>query len=436
MVRSLIAFGLVAVLSLAAVAAWAVRCDSVAGVALAESLSEASAAMERASLETTLYRQGAVPRGYAFADALASFGVPSTLVHPIAQSAQSVFDLRRVRAGNRLVVGESVTGDLRAVTYRIDAENTLWITPASEAGDRYRAEIRNEPATVSTVTATGELRSSLWEAILETGEGPELVMLIADMFGWDIDFNTEPRVGDTFRIAFEKKTFADGTTAYARVFAAEYVNAGRSYQAVLFRDPNGRPAFYAPDGSSLQKMFLRSPLVFGGRISSRFSRARMHPVLKRVRPHLGIDYAAPTGSPVQSIGNGRVIFAGRKGGEGNMVQVRHTNGYETMYLHLSRILVRRGQHVDQGQRVGLVGSTGLSTAPHLDFRITQNGKYRNFEALNLPPATPVAKSDWAEFTAARDQYLALLPPPIERGVQKAAASPAHRTTAGAPTGGQ
>jgi murein DD-endopeptidase MepM/ murein hydrolase activator NlpD len=304
----------------------------------------------------------------------------------------------------------------------------LWITPAGDAADRFEAEIRTEPAIVSTVTVQGELRSSLWEAVLDTGEQPELVMLIADIFGWDLDFNTEPRVGDTFRVAFEKKEYADGSVAYAQVFAAEYVNQGRAYQAVLFRDPNGRPAFYAPDGSSLQKMFLRSPLVFGGRISSRFSRARMHPILKRVRPHLGIDYAAPTGSPVQAIGSGRVLFAGRKRGEGNTVHVRHSNGYETMYLHLSRMLVRAGQHVDQGQRIGLVGSTGLSTAPHLDFRITQNGKYRNFEALHLPPATPVAKKDWSEFAKARDEYLAMLPTANPQGMQKAAARPAGERT--------
>ena len=434
MIRGLLVVILIAALSLSAAWGWALYSEQTTSQALAESLKEINRTAVRASLDTTLYREAKVPRGHAFADALKWFSIAPDSIPLITRSAQSVFDLRRVRAGNGLAVTESVVGDLRAVSYRIDPENTLWITPHSEAGG-FQAEIRNVPATISTVTAVGELRSSLWEAVLESGEGPELVMAIADMFGWDIDFNTETRVGDTFRVVFERKTYADGTAAYARVFAAEYVNAGRSYQAVLFHDANGRPAFYAPDGSSLQKMFLRSPLVFGGRISSRFSRARMHPVLKRVRPHLGIDYAAPVGSPVQSIGSGRVVFAGRKRGEGNFVQVRHSNGYETMYLHLSRILVRNGQHVDQGHRIGLVGSTGLSSGPHLDFRVTQNGKYRNFEALNLPPATPVAKSDWAEFAAARDQYLALLPPPLERGVQKASNAPARREPV-APASGQ
>jgi murein DD-endopeptidase MepM/ murein hydrolase activator NlpD len=422
--RILLSLFLLVVLGTGVVWGWAWRSEASAGEALAEALAEIQQQIHQTALEATLFRASFVPRGYAFADVLQSAGVAPAQVAPITASAQSVFDLRRVRAGNPLAIGEDITGELRAVTYRIDAEKTLWITPASDAADRFEAEVRTEPAIVSTVTVQGELRSSLWEAILDTGEGPELVMLIADIFGWDLDFNTEPRVGDTFRVAFERKEYADGSAAYVRVFAAEYVNQGRAYRAVLFHDPNGRPAFYAPDGSSLQKMFLRSPLVFGGRISSRFSRARMHPILKRVRPHLGIDYAAPTGSPVQSIGSGRVLFAGRRRGEGNTVHIRHSNGYESMYLHLSRMLVRAGQHVDQGQRIGLVGSTGLSTAPHLDFRITQNGKYRNFEALRLPPATPVAKRNWAEFAAARDEYLALLPPANPQDVQKAATRPA------------
>jgi murein DD-endopeptidase MepM/ murein hydrolase activator NlpD len=426
--RILLSLFLLSVLSVGVVWGWAWRSEASAGTALAETLAEIKAQIHQAALETTLFRASLVPRGYAFADALQSAGVERAHVAPITASAQSVFDLRRVRAGNPLAIGEDITGELRAVTYRIDAEKMLWITPAGDAADRFEAEIRTEPAIVSTVTVQGELRSSLWEAVLETGESPELVMLIADIFGWDLDFNTEPRVGDTFRVAFEKKEYADGSVAYAQVFAAEYVNQGRAYQAVRFHDPNGRPAFYAPDGSSLQKMFLRSPLVFGGRISSRFSYARRHPILKRVRPHLGIDYAAPTGSPVQAIGSGRVLFAGRKRGEGNTVHVRHSNGYETMYLHLSRMLVRAGQHVDQGQRIGLVGSTGLSTAPHLDFRITQNGKYRNFEALHLPPATPVAKKDWSEFAKARDEYLAMLPTANPQGMQKAAARPAGERT--------
>ena len=176
-------------------------------------------------------------------------------------------------------------------------------------------------------------------------------------------------------------------------------------------------AYYGPFASAmavnktlntLQKAFLRSPLKFSAPITSRFSRNRFHPVLKYHRPHLGVDYGAPYGAPVQSIGEGRVLFAGRRGGNGNFVHIRHSNGYETMYLHLSRILVRAGQRVSQGQLIGRVGATGLASGPHLDFRITQNGAFRNFAALNLPPAEPVARSLRPEFDTTRDEAMSLL----------------------------
>jgi murein DD-endopeptidase MepM/ murein hydrolase activator NlpD len=211
-------------------------------------------------------------------------------------------------------------------------------------------------------------------------------------------------------LAVEKKKYLDGQLAsYGRILAAEYVNGSRPYQAVLFRDRNGKPAYYTPEGKSLQKAFLRSPLKFSAPITSRFSRSRFHPILKRYRPHLGVDYGAPAGTPVQAIGEGRVLSAGYEGEAGRTVRIRHTNGYETYYCHLSRIFVRAGQHVAQGERIGLVGSTGLATGPHLDFRLRRHGTFVNFATLTLPPAQPVAKADWAEFMAARDRWLPLLP---------------------------
>jgi murein DD-endopeptidase MepM/ murein hydrolase activator NlpD len=159
----------------------------------------------------------------------------------------------------------------------------------------------------------------------------------------------------------------------------------------------------------MKKAFLHSPLKFAAVITSHFSEHRFHPILKEYRPHLGIDYAAPSGTPVQTIGDGRVIFAGMKGGAGNLIEVQHSNGYTTYYMHLSRVLVHSGQRVEQGQRIGLVGMTGLATGPHLDFRIQRGKDFLNFERLPLPPSDPVSKRDWSEFAAARDQALALMP---------------------------
>src|SRR6266550_2187839 len=193
-----------------------------------------------------------------------------------------------------------------------------------------------------------------------------------------------------------------------KILAAEYENAGRRYQALLFHDPAGRPGYYAADGKSLAKAFLRSPLKFGAPVTSHFSRSRFHPILKIYRPHLGTDYGAPVGTPVQTIGSGRVLFAGRKSGEGNMIEIAHFSGYKTRYLHLSRMFVHPGERVEIGRTIGLVGSTGLATGPHLDFRILERGQYKNFEKLSLPPSDPVAKRNWPDFSAAREKWLPLL----------------------------
>ena len=377
--------------------------------AFAEQVALAKQEAERIRQQVVLFSELRVSAGVTFSDSLQRMGLDPVTSANIVGTAQAVFDLRHMRAGNWLAIGRSVAGDLRAVRYQIDADRMLWIWPAA-AG--FAAEIKPIPSHTATAGVIGEVKDSLFNAVTDAGESPELAMRLAEIFGWDLDFYTDPRVGDTFRVVVEKKTYANGQAAsYGRILAAEYNNAGHPYQAVLFRAPSGASAYYTPDGKSLKKAFLRSPLKFAAPVTSHFSRNRFHPILKVHRAHPGIDYGAPTGTPVQTIANGRVVFAGRKGGAGNLVHIQHANGYETMYMHLSRILVRPGQRVEQGQRIGLVGSTGLATGPHLDFRILQRGAYRNFEVLraHLPPSEPVAKKLWPQFVAARDQAVALLP---------------------------
>ena len=365
-----------------------------------------------------LFSPGRARSGQIFSGALAEMGVTPDAIGGILAAARPVFDFRHFRAGNDLSIGRSVMGELRAVRYRIDPERELWIAPERH---EFHAEVRPIPITMENSGIAGRVQDSLFNAVTDAGERPELALALADIFGWDIDFNTDTRPGDTFRLVVEKKRYTDGSLAlYGRILMAEYVNAGRRYQAVLFHDAEGHPAYYGPDGKALKKAFLRSPLQFHAPITSHFSYSRFHPILKTYRPHLGIDYGAPEGAPVQTIGGGRVIYAGRSGGEGNMVRIRHTNGYETMYMHLSRILVRKGQQVAQGQRIGLVGHTGLATGPHLDFRIKQNGAYRNFETLKLPPAEPVSRAQLPQFIAERDRWIALLP---QGGPQVAQANP-------------
>ena len=350
-----------------------------------------------------------VRAGENFAAALQKLGLTPQEATDATSAAQQAFNLRQLRAGNTLTVGRSVEGKLREIDYRIDADRMLKILPQKQG---FSAKVADIPSRTEIVAVRGTLDDSLFNAVQETGESAELAMRMAQIFGYDLDFYTDPRRGDTFCILLEKKRYANGQTAgYGKIFAAEYSNAGKKYQALLYHDPAGQPGYYTEDGKSLQKAFLRSPLKFGAPVTSHFSNARFHPILKTYRAHLGTDYGAPLGTPVQTIGAGRVTFAGRKGGEGNMVQITHTNGYETMYLHLSKMFVRLGQHVEIGKTIGLVGSTGLSTGPHLDFRILQKGQYRNFERLGLPPSDPVAKKNFPEFAALREKWLPLLKNP-------------------------
>lgn len=372
--------------------------------------------------QVILHSDQRMAAGQNFVAALEKFGLSAEEAAGASQAAQHAFNLRQVRAGNTITVGRSVEGALREINYKIDADRMLKIVP-QESG--FTAQISEIPSKTEIVAVSGKIDDSLFNAVEDLGESPELAMRLAQIFGYDLDFYTDPRRGDTFRIVLEKKKYSNGQTAgYGKIFAAEYGNAGKKYQALLFHDPAGQPGYYSADGRSLQKAFLRSPLKFGAPVTSHFSRARFHPILKTYRPHMGTDYGAPLGTPVQTIGSGRVVFAGRKGGEGNMVQVAHANGYETMYLHLSRIFVHAGEHLEIGKTIGLVGSTGLSTGPHLDFRILQKGQYKNFERLGLPPSDPVSKKNWPEFMDVREKWLPLLknPEPLQASVATGADS--------------
>jgi murein DD-endopeptidase MepM/ murein hydrolase activator NlpD len=252
----------------------------------------------------------------------------------------------------------------------------------------------------------GEIGSSLWESMIDECESPELIMKFTEIFEWDIDFLTEPRKGDDFRLIYEEY-HKDGTfVRHGDILAAEYNSAGQTQQAVLYRDPTGHKDYYDPSGNSLKKALLKSPLNYR-RISSRFSYSRFHPIFKRYQPHLGVDYAAPVGTPVVTSGDGTVIFAGWKRGFGKLIQIRHPNGFVTSYGHLSRFAkgIKRGRKVQQKGLIGYVGSTGSSTGPHLDYRVKANGRYVNPLKMIVPPAKPVDKKYFADFNKQKDNLL-------------------------------
>jgi len=275
--------------------------------------------------------------------------------------------------------------------YRIDLDS------AAVRVSMLLKDIRMETAFVN-----GTITSSLYETMLAQGEQPQLIMDYTDVFGWEIDFFSEVQPNDSFAILFERKYCDSVCTGYGAILAAAYWGQVGSFAGYRFTDPEGTTDYYNPEGQNLRKTFQKSPLRFS-RVSSFFGR-RFHPILRRVRQHSGVDYVAPRGTPVEAVSDGRVVSAGWSGGYGRLVVVRHAEGYETRYGHLSGFAkgVRSGASVKQGQLVGYVGSTGLSTGPHLHYEVRKFGSAVNPLRLNPPRRSPVKKEFMAQFQRARD----------------------------------
>ena len=326
-------------------------------------------------------------------------------IHRLVEAARPVHDLARVSVGHPYGLAVGPGGLLAAFTYGIDELRTLRV---AREGSDLKAELLERRYDRRIETVAGVIRSSLFETIAEIGESDQLALELSEIFAWDVDFNTEIREGDSFRVAVEKLSLGGRFCRYGRILVAEFVRGSRTLQAIQFESRRG-PGYFAPDGTPMRKAFLRSPLRFS-RISSRFSHRRLHPILKTVRPHLGVDYAAPVGTPVHAAADGAVIQAGWAGNYGKAVRMRHANGYQTLYGHLSRIDVRSGQRVTQGARLGAVGSTGLSSGPHLDYRMTRNGAFVDPLRVQSPPAEPLAEDELRLFRAACPRWLELLPP--------------------------
>jgi murein DD-endopeptidase MepM/ murein hydrolase activator NlpD len=255
-------------------------------------------------------------------------------------------------------------------------------------------------------------QSSLVAAMDAAGETIDLTLAMAEIFGGEIDFSTELQPGDTFELTVEKqyRDHSDEFAGYGPILAAEFVNHGRRLRAVRYQPQGGAAAYFDDHGVSMKRFFLASPLKFQPVVTSGFSSGRFHPILKEVRAHLGVDYKAPIGSPVVAVSDGVVVSAGFSGGSGNMVHLRHSNGFETEYLHLSSIAVRAGAHVRQGELIGKVGMTGLATGPHLDYRVKRNGAFVNPVIAHraMPPADPIPQAEMTAFLAARDGAFAKL----------------------------
>jgi murein DD-endopeptidase MepM/ murein hydrolase activator NlpD len=343
-------------------------------------------------------------------DSLASMfsrnGLSATDLHYIMAGKGEASRLRKLRPGDVISVVTDSAGRVQHLSAILDQDHILQV---SRKGDSYASRLATRPVQRHASYAHAVITSSLFDAGAQAGLSDNLVMNLAQIFQWDIDFVQDIREGDQFTLIYEE-LYRDGEKIRdGDILAAEFVNQGTVYRAVRFTDPKGRTDYYTPDGHSVRKEFIRAPVDFT-RISSGFSRARYHPILGRVRKHEGVDYAAPTGTPIKAAGDGKIIFRGRKGGYGNCIIIRHGVTYSTLYGHMSRFRggLHVGSRVRQGQVIGYVGMTGLATGPHLHYEFRVNGVHRNPRTVKLPSAAPVPSQYVDAFHHQTDSLLAQL----------------------------
>jgi murein DD-endopeptidase MepM/ murein hydrolase activator NlpD len=281
----------------------------------------------------------------------------------------------------------------------------------------YDLEIKKEELKTEILLLQGEIKSSLYEAILKNKNGKaDIAVEMTEIFAWQIDFFTDTQVGDKFELLFENLYTDSGYSKLGKILLAKYIAKDYEYSAFYY-DYGTDSGYYDENGKAMKRAFLKSPLNYK-RISSYFSGSRLHPILKYRRPHLGIDYAARAGTPVVSIGDGKVILAGWVGGYGKMLKIRHSNNYESWYAHLNRFAVSAGSKIKQGQLIGFVGQTGMATGPHLDFRVKQNGKFINYLTLKIPSAFALKKEYMPDFNTKKTHYLNLISKLKQKGADK------------------
>jgi len=364
-------------------------------------------AVEKADVETEKWHEESVARGDSLARIFERAGLSARTLHALLAQADGKqrAALRRIYPGQRLRFLLADDGGLKALEFIEDRLHTLRVDCTPSGTCRFERQVKQPDAVPRHATAT--IRSSLFKAARKAGLSDALTMELAGIFGWDIDFALDIREGDRFTVLYEELYLDGEKIGNGEILAAEFINRGRAYRAVRYTDPSGRTDYYDPEGRSMRKAFLRTPVAFT-RISSRFSLGRRHPILNRIRAHKGVDYAAPYGTPVKATGDGKVVFAGRKGGYGKVVILRHGSRYSTLYAHLSRYArgIRSGRRVRQGQVIGYVGQSGLATGPHLHYEFRINGVHRNPLTVRLPEAAPLDRRYLADFREKSRELLA------------------------------
>jgi murein DD-endopeptidase MepM/ murein hydrolase activator NlpD len=356
---------------------------------------QASAADTAPPLTTTHQVKHKIKSGESLSTIFKQHDLSANLLHRIVHSSEKAKQLTDIRPGETLFLDLSPDDNLQSLRLEHSKIHSLLITAHEDSFNAVELNRDLEPRTAFT---SGTIQSSLYVAAKEAGLSENLIMELANIFGWDIDFALEIRAGDRFTVIYQED-FLDGEKLRdGPILAAEFVNRGHTYRALRYEDETGRADYFTPEGRSMRKAFLRAPVDFR-RISSRFTQERWHPVLGKKRPHRGVDYAAKIGTPVKASGDGKIIHRGTKGGYGRTIIIQHGQRYTTLYAHLSRYnkKAKSGDRVKQGQIIGYVGKSGLATGPHLHYEFRVNGVHRNPLTVKLPAAEPIAKRYLEDF---------------------------------------
>ena len=407
--RGAIVFGLLGTVSLVGFSLSRVTPADQPVTPLITAAAKPAAAPAKAPVDPPTARSFTFRSGTTFGQLFAEFGLESTEV-PIAVAAVGRYvDVRRVRAGETGLAYFDESDRLVEMRFKVSQKGWLTLTRHKNGADGWDASWRDLVKTVEVRKVEGQLSSFLFDDLQRAGGSPQLAYSMSDVLQWDLDFDRDLQLGDRFGVVYEEISLDGVKSGLGRVLALYYDSKGKRHEAYLYGAETGEPGYYDGEGRPLQKMFLRSPLPFM-RVTSKFSYSRLHPVLKVYRPHYGVDLGAPYGTPVRATSGGVVTFASSSGGAGLMVTVRHAQGFESSYLHLSKITpgIKVGARVSQGEILGNVGNSGHSTGPHLDYRIKKNGQYLDPLGLKNQPAEPITQYRLAEFLKQRDRFRASL----------------------------
>lgn len=354
---------------------------------------------------------GVVGKNDFFFNILKDRGISPQQIDAIIRASKPVYNFGRIKPGQHYEIFTGSDGNLERLTFSLDGLESYIEVIASDGS--YVTAKKEYAFATSISKASGIITTSFFGSLIDQGLSNELGAKIANIYAWDIDFFSQIRKNDYFKVIYEEKTMLEGPgskngTRIGRILAAELNTSGISNYAFLYENEKDFIDYFDEEGKSLRKQLLRAPLNYT-RISSSYSRRRFHPVLHKYKPHLGIDYAAPIGTPIMSTGDGTVITASRTRANGNYIKIRHNSNYISYYLHLSKFGkgIKKGVRVKQGATIGYVGSTGYSTGPHLDYRVKKNGRFVNPRKLKLPPAKPVS-------TENMDSYLLFAGKEIEK----------------------